>query len=204
MSGFSTKPPPSPASLLNGVPSPQQLDQAVKRALVEQPVPNTAPSAPTATPLLTPESLGSERMLCLEAIIAEHFAQFERRKVNEVWKWRQPFDPNSKERPEWVLRPPSLLRDPNTLDMFDVLVAHRELDWMIAGCVLNVGGNNMRAYVAGLGITRPGGAFQGKGEYKVLAMPANLAMMVLLQKLSGISLESMHAELFPELHKQGG
>lgn len=204
MSTFNPDPPPPAAHLLNGVPTPKELDAAVKRSLEEQPQPGHVPNAPTQTVLYTPDSLGPERLLCLEAIIAEHYAHFERRKVNGVWKWRQPRNPNLPDKPDWVLRPPTLLREPNTLDMFDVLVAQQGLDWMIAACVLNIQENNMRAYLGGIGSTHPNGAFVGKGAYKVLAMPANLTMMILLQQLSGKSINDMHAELFPEQHKQGG
>lgn len=166
---------------------------------IDQPTPGPAPQ-PEREPLLSIDYLGPERILCIEAIIAEHYARFERRRMKHgdqtVWKWRQPRNPMVSGVPDWVLRPPSLARDPAVLTTLDVLMAREGLDWMLAACVVQTEGENIRAYMMGLGRTNSSGQFVGIGAYKCLVREMELGAMLLLQKYSKITIDGMHSQLF--------
>jgi hypothetical protein len=167
---------------------------------IDQPTPGPAPQ-PEREPLLSIESLGPERVLCLEAIIAEHYGHFERRRLKDgdqsVWKWRQPRNMQVRHQADWVLRPPSLARDSAAISMMDILLAREGLDWMMAACVVQTEGENIRAYMMGVGRTSPNGAFVGASGLKCLVREMELGCMILLQKRSGLTIEGMHSQLFP-------
>lgn len=152
---------------------------------------------PPRLALYTVDTMGPERILSLESIVAEHYAHFERRQVNGRWMWRQPRNPAIVGRPAWVPQPPSLLREGTTLDMFDVLIAREGLDWMATSAIVQVEAENKRCYLMGLGRTTDSCHFQGIADLRVFTDHFNLGAMILLQRLSKRSIDDVRTQIFP-------
>lgn len=165
----------------------------------DQPAPGAAPNAEAPKePLLSYASLGEERVLCLEAICAEAWARFERRRVEGVWKWRPPRNPNIPGAPPWLLRPPNFAHDMNSITSLDVITAGKGLDWFCTAFVAGVEGQNYRAWRWGLGRAHhQGQAFHAIDRYQALVLEMELGPIILLQQLSGVTVEGMHSQLFP-------
>lgn len=187
------------------------INQAVRAAMTPPPEPVAAmpPGRPQAISppdmeYITPDTLNAQGLIVIDAIIAETFGSWERRRTRGVWKWRQKREtntPNSGPAP-WQDRPHQFsgLQNGGIVHMLDAICTAHGWDFMLVSRQVPTTDPESvyRGYVVMIGRTEAG---QFRPAHKVLSSHIELACCLALVACSGVKMVDIARELFPHGEK---
>lgn len=147
---------------------------------------NGADPTPPPLVLIGPEMFEDGALLAMDAVIAESYLGFERRKIKGKWKWREPrhIEAGDTKQP-WLDGPPAIVRD-NSIDavrVLDVVAAQLQQTWRLGTGKVKNGDRMGIVYLAEL------------GKLRCLATTPALACGEVIVRTCGAAIDRMRDEL---------